>query len=241
MSHIITVSGKPDKQRLMRINELPWPSSTQEAVELQKELVNRLALNGSAEGVDLVAGVDVSSFISTPVLVGAVVVWSLKKKKIVDSAIARSATNFPYIPGLLAFRELPALMGALQKLATEPDVVICDGQGTAHPRGLGIACHLGLYINVPTLGCGKSRLIGTYDVPGLKKGNSTVLYYKNREVGRVVRTRDNVKPVFVSAGNNISQESASHLVVSACSKYRIPDPVRAAHKLAGEVMGDLRP
>jgi len=184
--------------------------------------------------------VDCSSYAYSKLMISAVVVWSYSQRKIIDSATASHETDFPYIPGLLAFRELPAILKAFRKLETVPDVVICDGQGVAHMRGFGIACHLGLYLDVPTLGCGKSRLIGSYEMPGIDKGSVESLSYKGKEVGKVVRTRNNVKPVFVSQGHLIGLKDSIEVVLKSCSKFRLPEPIRAAHKLAGETNRMIR-
>ncbi len=223
----------------MKLNNLPWPSNNSEAIKLQHELAGKLVLKGEIEPVDLVAGVDCSSYGNTGMTVGAVVVWSLSEKKEIATSTAVVETDFPYIPGLLAFRELPALLRAFDKLEIVPDAVICDGQGTAHMRGFGIACHLGLYLGIPTLGCGKSRLVGSYKVPGRLKGSVEPLMYKDRLAGAVVRSRTNVKPVFISPGHLISLDNAVKLALKSCSRYRLPDPVRTAHNLSGEVLKNL--
>lgn len=220
----------------MRLKNIPLPSAIPEAISLQKELSEHLILEGNLKDVELVAGVDCSSYYNTGVMVGAVVVWSLSKLEPVAEVTALKEVDFPYVPGLLAFRELPALLKAFEKLEVIPEVVICDGQGTAHMRGFGIACHLGLYLEIPTLGCGKSRLVGSYEMPAENKGSVTLLTYKGEEIGCVVRTRKGVKPVFVSPGHLICMDGAVEMVFKTCSKYRLPEPIRAAHKLAGETM-----
>ncbi|NQU06641.1 MAG: endonuclease V, partial [Calditrichaeota bacterium] len=173
----------------MQIRKLPLASGYKDAVELQKSLSKKLIHRGTPENADLIAGVDCSSYAYSRLMISAVVVWSYSKREIIDCVTASHETDFPYIPGLLAFRELPAILKAFSKLETIPDVVICDGQGVAHMRGFGIACHLGLYLNVPTLGCGKSRLVGSYEMPGIDKASVESLSYKDKEVGKVVRTR----------------------------------------------------
>lgn len=223
----------------MRIKKLPWPDEMSEAVQIQHELAGRLVLDAEVRGVDLVAGVDCSSYGNTGWMVGAVAVWSIARQEITTTATAVVETDFPYIPGMLAFRELPAILKAFENLDCEPEAVICDGQGTAHMRGFGIACHLGLYIDIPTIGCGKSRLVGTYQVPGRLKGSVEPIWYKGHEIGAIVRTRTGVKPVFISPGHLISRESAVKLALDSCSRYRLPEPIRAAHKLAGTLLKNL--
>ncbi|MBM3327024.1 MAG: endonuclease V [Calditrichaeota bacterium] len=191
----------------------------------------------------------------------AVVVWSRSQQKVIAQASASFPAAFPYIPGLLAFRELPALLEAFANLTVKPEAVIVDGQGIAHPRRCGIACHLGLELSLPAVGCAKSRLCGYYEEPANQKGAQSLLMQsadcrmqnaecrmqnekpkaqslkpKAEEIGCVVRTRSGVKPVFISPGHLCDAENAVKLVLACCTKYRLPEPVRAAHKLAGEVM-----
>ena len=223
----------------MKLADLPWPSDTKEAVALQKKLSEQLILKGIVENPDLIAGVDCSSYGNSGIIVGAIAVWSLIKGELAGVATAQVEAELPYIPGLLAFREIPALLKAFEKLDLEPDAVICDGQGTAHMRGFGIACHLGLYLGIPTVGCGKSRLVGSFSIPANDKGSVSTLKYKGKEIGRVVRTRNGVKPVFVSPGHLIGIDGAVEIVLKSCTRYRLPEPIRAAHKLAGETMEKL--
>ncbi len=224
----------------MKLANLPWPSNTSEAVALQRELSERLILEGSIRNPDLVAGVDCSSYGNSGMIVGAVAVWSLVKGELTGAAVAAVEAELPYIPGLLAFREIPALLKAFEKLDLEPEAIICDGQVRADLRGLGMACHLGVYLVIPTVGCGKSRLVGSFSMPENDKGSSTSLTYKSKEVGRVVRTRDGIKPVFVSPGHLIGIDGAVELIFKTCTRYRLPEPIRAAHRLAGETMEKIR-
>jgi len=224
----------------MKLADLPWPSNTSEAVALQRELSERLILEGNVGNPDLVAGVDCSSYGNTGMMVGAIAVWSLVEGELTGAAVAAVEAELPYIPGLLAFREIPVLLKAFEKLDLEPEAIICDGQGTAHMRGFGIACHLGLYLGIPTVGCGKSCLVGTYRVPAEEKGSVELLNYKGREIGRVVRTRKGVKPVFISPGHLVGIDGAVELIFKTCTRYRLPEPIRAAHRLAGETMEKIR-
>ena len=143
--------------------------------------------------------------------------------------------EFPYVPGLLAFREIPLVVGALEQIESDVDAVILDAHGLAHPRGLGLASHLGLFLDVPTVGCAKSRLVGEHDEPGREKGNVTDLVYRKKVVGRVVRTRTGVSPVYVSVGNRIDLDSAVNLVLACCTKYRLPETTRQAHNAANKL------
>lgn len=152
---------------------------------------------------------------------------------VVAAATADEPTRFPYIPGLLSFRELPVIRAALAQLPQQPDLVLCDGQGVAHPRRLGIATHLGLVTGLITVGVGKSRLVGTHTEPGPTKGASTALMDGDEQVGTVLRSRDRVRPLFVSPGNGIDHLSAASWVLACCTRYRLPEPVRAADHRAG--------
>jgi deoxyribonuclease V len=142
------------------------------------------------------------------------------------------AIRFPYVPGYLSFREVPPIMAALDKLKTPPDLIVCDGQGVAHPRRFGLACHLGVLTGIPTIGAAKSRLIGTYREPASRKGDWSELRDRNETIGAVLRTRAHVAPMFISIGHKVSLQTAIRIVLACCRKYRLPETTRAAHKLA---------
>lgn len=212
-----------------------WDLSYKAAVALQRRLAQRVSLKSAVGRLRLVAGVDVSySPGDESMYAGAVVLdardWSLVEKQ---GAVRR--TKFPYIPGLLSFREAPAILSALKKLKTQPDCIIADGQGIAHPRGLGIASHLGLILNMPVVGCAKSRLVGEYATVGRKRGSCASLKYKGRTIGRVLRTREGVKPVFASPGHMVSIPRAAQIVLRCCDRYRLPEPTRQAHHFVNEL------
>jgi len=156
--------------------------------------------------------------------------------KDVEVKTAKKRICFPYIPGLLSFREGPAIIEAIKKLSVKPDVFIFDGQGIAHPRGVGIATHVGVLLGISTIGCAKSVLCGTYKEPGIEKGSWTPLIYNGKKVGVALRTRSGVKPVFVSVGNKIELGQCIEIVLNCCTKYRLPEPIRKAHAVAGEEM-----
>jgi deoxyribonuclease V len=164
-------------------------------------------------------------------VIAAVVVLRIPDFEVVETADAAVEVTFPYIPGLLSFREAPACIAAAEKLKTKPNLIIVDGQGIAHPRRLGIAAHLGLFFDRPTIGCAKSRLIGDYGTLGKNKGASASLTDKNEVIGAVVRTRRNVKPVYVSVGNKCLLKNAIELILRCTTKYRLPEPTRLAHQL----------
>lgn len=208
--------------------------SPDEALELQRELAGRLRSGPRPEPLRLVAGAD-AAYPGPGRAVGAAVVFDLAAGRIVDQAVAEVETGFPYRSGLLTFREAPALLAALARLEVEPDAVVFDGQGQAHPRRLGLAAHLGLFLEKPTIGCAKSRLFGRADQPGPERGSQADLIHPvlGQPIGRVVRTRTGVKPVFVSPGHLAEIDWACRLVLDLAVRYRLPEPLRAAHHLAG--------
>jgi deoxyribonuclease V len=207
-----------------------WPIDYRRAVELQEKFAYRLKLRPlPLERIRTVAGLDVTAVRNDRRLWAAVVILRFDTLQIIEEAYARDTAEFPYIPGLLSFRELPVVLKALRKMQTVPDVIICDGQGLAHPRFFGLACHLGVWLNLPTIGCAKSRLVGQADDPGERRGDFSPLRYQNRTVGSVLRTRDGVKPVFVSPGH-LTDLSSSREIVLACGQgRRLPEPTRLAH------------
>jgi deoxyribonuclease V len=179
-----------------------------------------------------VAGADVSYDRGSPDhdLYAAVVVLDVESLRVVEVAAVRAGARFPYVPGYLSFREIPPLLDAFAKLEAVPDLIVCDGQGRAHPRRFGLACHLGVLLDRPTFGCAKSRLIGEYREPGPRRGAHTRLRDGREVIGEVVRTRSFVKPVFVSVGHRISLETARRIALRLAPRYRLPEPVRAAHR-----------
>jgi deoxyribonuclease V len=163
------------------------------------------------------------------------VVLELPSLRVVESGSVVDRARFPYVPGLLSFRELPPLLGAFRKLRTTPDVVIVDGQGVAHPRRCGIASHLGLVLDLPTIGCAKSRLIGDHREPGRRRGSACDLLDDGEVIGRVVRTRDGVAPLYVSVGHKIPLDDAVALVLQCAPRYRLPETTRQAHQLVNQL------
>jgi deoxyribonuclease V len=207
-----------------------WDLSIPEARELQEELRSRVIDEDDLDDpVRLVAGADISYDKHDPTLFAAVVVLDAHTLEVVETRSVTRKATFPYVPGYLSFRELPAVLEAFAKLSQRPDLVICDGQGRAHPRRFGLACHVGVLLDLPTVGCGKTRLIGTHREPGERRGCSCRLLDDEEVIGRVVRTRTKVKPVYVSVGHRISLDCACRWVLRTASRYRIPEPVRAAH------------
>lgn len=206
-----------------------WDVSTREAVLIQESLRNEVLLRGAVRSLRWVAGCDVAYYASRPELVGGAIVWDLFEKRTVEAHTVKGEVRFPYVPGLLSFREVPVLLEALSRVRGKVQVVLVDGHGAAHPRGMGIATHLGLHLDIPTVGCAKSSLVGKWDLPGPQKGERSWILLNGLKVGAVLRTRDRVRPVFVSPGHRIGLEGAIRVVVSCLGGRRIPEPLREAH------------
>lgn len=207
------------------------------ARRLQRCLSRRIERSGSPDTVALVAGVDCAFPDRGRRLRAAAVLMDWPRLSTVAEAVAEEPVRFPYIPGLLSFRELPGVRQALARLPSTPDLVLCDGQGIAHPRRLGIAAHLGAVTGWCTIGVGKSRLTGTHETPGPDKGDRSPLLDAEERIGTVLRTRTRVRPLFVSPGHRIGHEAAAAWVLACCGRYRLPEPIRAADRLAGTATG----
>ena len=206
-----------------------------EARKLQGELSSEVEDGPPLDlgSIRYVAGADVST--EEDAAYATVVVLSFPDLSLVEVQGFEAPLTFPYVPGLLAFREIPSVAGALKKVESPVDVVIFDAHGLAHPRRMGLATHMGLFIDVPAIGCAKNRLVGDCEEPGKEKGSATDLVHRGEVVGKVLRTRTNVSPVYVSAGNGTDLESAADLVLACCPKYRLPETTRQAHKTANEL------
>ena len=207
-----------------------WDVTPAEARELQNRLRTQVIASDRFGTINTVAGVDIG--LKKDIARASVVVLSFPELQVVDSEVAECPVRFPYIPGLLSFREIPPLLTAFSRLQTAPDLVIVDGQGIAHPRRFGLASHLGLILDKPTIGCAKSRLWGRYEEPGLEQGAYTELTDKDEVIGVVVRTRTNVRVVYVSIGHKISLDSARTWILACCRGYRLPETTRYAHNAA---------
>jgi deoxyribonuclease V len=209
--------------------------SPAEARRLQGELASRVVEGPPLDlsRVRYVAGADVST--QGDLGYATVVVLSFPDLSVVEVRGYESRLTFPYVPGLLAFREIPSVVGALREVESEVDAVIFDAHGLAHPRGMGLASHLGLFIDVPSVGCAKSRLVGEHEEPGPEKGDTADLVYRKKVVGKVVRTRPRVSPVYVSVGNRIDLVSSVDLVLQCCTRYRLPETTRQAHNAANRL------
>lgn len=211
-----------------------WNLSPREAVALQRELAPRVIRRDDfdAAAIRSVAGVDVGFEEDGRVTRAAVAVLDYGSLALTARAVARRPTAFPYVPGLLSFRELPAVLDALEKLPRPPDILLCDGQGIAHPRRLGIAAHLGLLTGLPAIGVGKSRLTGCHDAVPAERGEWTPLRDGDEIIGAVLRTRKGVKPIYVSIGHRIGLDTAVAVVMACTTNYKLPETTRAAHRLA---------
>ena len=216
-----------------------WDLMAKEAIALQKRLAQRIRLDCRfPDAVQYVAGVDVSYRRGGGEFFAAVVVLQYSDMRVVEQVTASARVTFPYIPGLLSFRELPVVLQAFKKLQAIPDVVLVDGQGVAHPRHLGLASHLGLWIDRPTVGCAKSRLCGEHDSPGRRRGDRVPLLFENVVVGTVLTTRSGVKPLYVSPGHLLNVPDSAEVVMNCLGGYRLPEPTRLAHQLANQARRD---
>jgi deoxyribonuclease V len=202
------------------------------AIAEQHALRARVSLRDEFGDLRLVAGVDAGFENESTVIRAAVVVLHFPDLVPVDYALVRQPVTFPYVPGLLAFREVPAMIAAFDRLHTEPDMVICDGHGIAHPRRCGIACHLGVLLNLPTIGCAKQRLIGRYVAPPTVRAARSPLYDGSEQIGWVLRTRADAQPVFVSPGHRVSLDRVTEVVMACTTRFRLPETTRFAHRLA---------
>jgi deoxyribonuclease V len=206
---------------------------------LQNELKEQIvAIDQLPVSINYIAGVDVAYHEDSQKMVGGIVVLDAKTLEVVETALHEMEITFPYIPGLFSFREIPPLLEAYKKLTIKPDLIVCDAQGIAHPKGVGMATHLGIELDIPTIGCAKKRLVGYYDkeVLGTKRGDSQSLIWDSQEVGKALRTQDEINPMFVSIGHKISLKTACEWVLKLCPKYRLPETTRAVDHLVNQVM-----
>lgn len=212
-----------------------WDVSPAEARAIQEQLRNRVVTQDTFAPLHTVAGVDVGFEERGKITRAAVVVLEYPGLTVLEKRLHREPTRFPYVPGLLSFREIPAVLGALTALRTRPDLLLCDGQGYAHPRRFGLACHLGVLTDIPSIGAAKSRLIGRYADPGPDKGNWSALTDQGETIGAVLRTRSHISPMFISVGHRVCLDSAIRLVLDCCTRYRLPETTRQAHRLASDL------
>ncbi len=216
-----------------------WDLSPTEAIALQRELSRQVRLTPLAKEPETIAGADLSFHRFSNIVDAGIVVLRLRDLSILDSSHVRTTAPFPYLPGLLSFREAPPLLEAWERLHIKPDVLMLDGHGTAHPRRFGLACHLGLWLDLPTIGCAKQRLAGQALDPPLTRGGSSPLEAASEVIGMVVRTRDRVAPVYVSPGHRIDLATAVRLVLASTLRHRQPEPTRQAHLLVNQLRRQL--
>jgi deoxyribonuclease V len=215
------------------VNRHSWQVTTAQARAIQTELAREVSRVGIISAPRFIAGVDISVNRWEKTGTSAVVVLSYPNLEIAEMQAVTDRIEFPYVPGLLSFREAPLILAAFEKITLTPDIVMVDGQGIAHPRRCGIASHLGLLLGIPTIGCAKSRLCGEHEIPGVEAGNHTELIDNGEVIGSVLRTRAGVKPLYVSIGHKIDLASAIRWVMACCRGYRLPEPTRMAHQAAG--------
>lgn len=218
----------------MRIAHLhDWPTSPAEAIALQRALADRVRFRPLPALPARIAGLDAAFSRDGREVIAGVVLWDRRRREVIEWHVARVPCAFPYVPGLLSFRETPALLAALGRLHAGPEALICDAHGLAHPRRFGLACHVGLWTGLPTVGCAKSRLCGQHSEPARRRGSRRALRDRGERIGTVLRTREAVRCVYVSPGHLCDHASAVRLVLSCATGYRLPEPTRLADALVG--------
>jgi deoxyribonuclease V len=221
----------------MTSESFTWPKNINDAKAIQLALKDRVKIIPLRKEPRLIAGVDAAFF--NDKVIGIACILRYPELTHVEDTFAVTDVPFPYVPGFLSFREGPVIIEALNSLKIKPHVILFDGQGIAHPKGMGIAAHIGVILDMPTIGCAKSRLVGEYKEPGVKKGNQSPLRYNGRIIGAVLRTRDNVRPVFVSPGHMTDLKSSIKIILGCTGKYRIPEPIRRADFISKKIKKTL--
>ncbi len=209
-----------------------WKVTVEEAIRIQEALKTRLILKKTFSKIKTIGGADVAYSKSENLLFGAIVVLSFPDMEILATATCAGKIPFPYIPTLLSFREGPILIKTFQKLKIEPDVMVYDGQGIAHPRGMGLASHMGIWFDLPSIGCAKTPLLGEFVPPGPSRGSFEWIRREGKNVGAVLRTKEKVKPLFVSPGHRIDLLTSIQIILESCRGFRTPEPQRRAHQLS---------
>ncbi len=207
-----------------------WNLSPTEAIELQKKLAAQIVIEDQFSPIQKIAGADLALNLDKNEGIAGVILYEYPSLKEIERVYATAPLEMPYIPGLLSFREGPVLLKAFKKLKNSPDLILFDGQGIAHPRGLGIASHIGLILDIPSIGCAKSVLCGHYQEPEIQRGSCSPLIYKGKEIGAALRTKEKVKPMFISPGHRISLKTSLRIVLECNSGYRLPKPTREADR-----------
>jgi deoxyribonuclease V len=209
----------------------PWNINEEEAIDLQQRLASFVERNDRIGDIKTVAGVDVAYAKNSNKLIAAAVVIDFNSLNVIQKIVVEDTVQFPYIPGLFSFRELPAIAKSLELLQITPDLIICDGQGIAHPRRFGLACHVGVTFDIPTIGCGKNILLGTHDEVGEIKGDYSPVFDNGEIIANALRTRDNVKPLYLSTGHRVALCKASKIILNLCRKYRLPETTRISNSI----------
>lgn len=215
----------------------PWDLAPRAAMAFQSEMAGQVIETDDPRPLRTVAGIDIGFEAGGRITRAAIAVLRLPDLELVETALARRPTAYPYVPGLLSFREIPAALEAFATLRASPDLLVCDGQGRAHPRRFGLASHLGWVLDHPSIGIAKSRLVGSAETPGQQRGSQCLLYHQDEMIGAVVRTRTGAAPVYVSVGHRISLERAVAVALELTPRFRLPETTRAAHRLASPVRG----
>ncbi|WP_103106629.1 deoxyribonuclease V [Brevibacillus reuszeri] len=216
-----------------------WDLSETEAIHTQQTLSKNVITEDQFTTINYIAGVDVAYSKQEDVLIAAVVILDAHTLNLVESVAVEDTVHFPYIPGLFSFRELPPIIKAFRQVTTPPDLIVCDGQGIAHPRRFGLASHLGVLFDIPTIGCGKTRLLGEYTEPDQKRGATSPLTDNGEVIGGVLRTQANTKPIYVSIGHRIGLQTACEWIVKLSPKYRLPETTRLADQLVNKTIRQL--
>jgi len=221
----------------MKIARIPhrWSLTPKEAAALQRKLAARVSFVAPRRRLRFVAGIDAAFSADGRHCIAGVVLWDNVENVVREEVVARRPLTFPYVPGLLSFREAPAVLAALRKLRRDPDALMYDGHGVAHPRRFGIASHVGVLTGLPTVGCAKSVLVGEHRMPGSRQGDTAPLVHRGERIGTALRTRDGVRPVFVSVGHAMSLAACEALVLACVTRYRLPEPTRLADQLVARV------
>lgn len=215
----------------------PWRLSEEEAETLQRDLAGKVIASDQLNGaIRYVAGVDVAYDKDKDGLIAAVVVIEAETLAVVDTSVVQDEVRFPYIPGLFSFREIPPVVRAMAGLSVRPDLLVCDGHGLAHPRRFGVACHLGVLFDIPAIGCGKTRLTGTFEPVDELRGAYSDLIDQGQVIGCALRTQTGIKPVFVSVGHRICLETARNWILHLCPEYRLPETTRLADHEANRIL-----
>jgi deoxyribonuclease V len=222
----------------IQLKSFIWPDNTKDARTIQASLKDKIKIIPLKKEPKFIAGVDAA--FSDDKIVAVACLYRYPALTPIEDAFAVAAVTFPYIPGFLSFREGPAIIEALKRLKNKPDVLLFDGQGIAHPKGLGIASHIGVLLALPTIGCAKSRLVGEYKEPETKKGAWSPLWFHDDVVGAVLRTKDNVRPLFISPGHKIDLQASIDIVLNCSTEYRLPEPLRRADYLSKKIKRDQK-